>query len=58
MRYAFIQALLEVFKDSRVAYHLAAAAAAAHEDGDNRRDQILSLMTEAERQAVREIKNG
>ena len=46
--------LLEVFNSSRVAYHLAAAAAAAHEDGDKRRDSILALMTDSEREMARE----
>ena len=58
MRYAFAQNLLRLFNCCRVAYHLAAAAAAAHEDGDERRDSILALMTEAEREKAREAKRG
>ena len=54
MRYAFVQNLLRLFQHCRVAYHLAAAAAAAHEDGDKRRDSILALMTDSEREMARE----
>ena len=58
MRYAFVQNLLRLFQYCRVAYHLAAAAAAAHEDGDERRDSILALMTDEERDKAREARNG
>lgn len=54
MKYERIQKMFPLFKRSRVAYHLAMAAAAAHEDGDSRRDQILELMTDDERDTVRE----
>ena len=58
MRYAFVQNLLRLFQHCRVAYHLAAAAAAAHEDGDERRDAILALMTDEEREMAREVRRG
>ena len=58
MRYAFAQKLLRLFNQCRVAYHLAAAAAAAHEDGDERRDSILALMTDEEREMAREVRRG
>ena len=56
MRYAFVQNLLRLFQHCRVGYHLSCAAAAAHEDGDERRDAILALMTESEREMAREAK--
>ena len=56
MKYAAIQKLLSLFDRCRVAYHLAMAAAAAHEDGDQRRDAILALMTESEREMAREAR--
>lgn len=43
MKYERIQKLLPLFRQSRVGYHLAMAAAAAHEARDNRRDQIMAL---------------
>jgi len=54
VRYAFAQKLIRLFNQCRVGYHLAAAAAAAHEDGDGRRDAILALMTDSEREMARE----
>ena len=56
MRYAFVQKLLPLHKQSRVGYHLALAVAAAHEDDDPRRDRILALMTDEERQAAKDAK--
>ena len=56
MRYAFAQNLIRLFNQCRVAYRLAAAAAAAHEDGDGRRDAILALMTDEEREKAREAR--
>ena len=56
MRYDFIQKLLPLHKKSRVGYHLAMSVAAAHEDGDKRRDAILALLTDDERKAAKEAK--
>lgn len=56
MRYTFVQKLLPLHKQSRVGYHLVCAVAAAHEDGDQRRDAILALLTDDERQAAKEAK--
>lgn len=56
MRYAFIQNLLPLHRKSRVGYHLACAAAAASEDGDDRMRAIIDLMTDEELEAAREAK--
>lgn len=56
MKYDRIQKLFPLFRQSRVGYFLAMAAAAAHEDGDSRRDQILELMTDDERNRAKESK--
>lgn len=56
MNYRAAQAMLQAFNASRVAYHLACAVAAAHEDNDKRRDEILALMTDDERRRAREAR--
>lgn len=54
MNYRQIQMMHELFKDSRVSYHLAMAAAAAKEDGDRRMSDIIGLMTTQEREAAKQ----
>jgi hypothetical protein len=56
MRYEFVQKLIRVFNERRVAYHLACAYAAAREEGDKREGAILALMTNEERQRAREAR--
>ena len=54
MKYSAIQKLLPLFRQSPVGWHLAMAAAMAHERGEvARRDAILALMTDDERQKAR-----
>lgn len=53
MKYDRIQKLLPLHKKSRTGYHFAMAAAAAHEDGDSRRDQALELLTDEERKMAK-----
>jgi len=56
VRYTFVQKLLPMFQEYRVGWYLAMASAAAHEDGDKRRDAILALMTDEERERAREAR--
>lgn len=56
MDYRRAQKALLLFQNSRVAYHLFCAVAAAHEAGDERRDAILALMTDDERERARSAK--
>lgn len=45
-------ALMKLWNKGRVGYHLAMAVMA---EGGERREQILNLMTESERDAAREV---
>ena len=56
MKYDRIQKLLPLFRQSRVGWHLAMAAAAAHEERDVRRDRIMDLMKPDEREKAREAR--
>ena len=58
MKYDRIQKLMPLFRQSRIGYHLAMAAAAAHEERDVRRDRIMGLMKPDEREKVREASNA
>ena len=58
MKYDRIQKLMPLFRQSRIGYHLAMAAAAAHEENDVRRDRIMDLMKPDEREKAREASNA